>query len=110
MTRLAIAGNAAFALDERETRRAGPTYTLDTLEALHREGHERLVLILGSDALADMPNWHEPARTRRAGADRGRGQRDGGAGCRRARAGGGAPGGAGARGHAAAHGDLNGHP
>jgi nicotinate-nucleotide adenylyltransferase len=62
MTRLAIAGNDAFVLDDREVRRAGPSYTVDTLEELHAEGHTNLVLVLGSDALADMPNWKSPDR------------------------------------------------
>lgn len=64
MTRLAIDGDAAFRLDERETRRSGPTYTADTLEELHAEGNGNLVLILGADALDDLPNWHEPDRIR----------------------------------------------
>ena len=60
MTELALADNAAFALDPREVQREGPTYTLDTLRELKREGATDIVLILGSDALADMPNWREP--------------------------------------------------
>jgi len=62
MVRLAIEGNPHFALDDRETRRPGPSYTVDTLEELHAHGHANLVLILGSDALADMPNWKSPDR------------------------------------------------
>lgn len=64
MTRLAIKDNAAFRIDDREARRPGPTYTVDTLAELHREGHENLVLVIGSDALADMANWKEPERIR----------------------------------------------
>ncbi len=64
MTRLAIAGNPAFELDGRETRRHGPTYTADTLEELHMAGHAEIVLILGADALDDLPNWHQPDRIR----------------------------------------------
>ena len=60
MVRLAIAGNPRFDLDDREVRRAGPSYTVETLRALRAEGHDDLVLILGSDAVADMPNWREP--------------------------------------------------
>lgn len=61
MVRLAAAGNAAFAVDDREVRRAGPSYTVDTLRELHAESDAELVLILGSDALAGMPHWREPA-------------------------------------------------
>jgi nicotinate-nucleotide adenylyltransferase len=66
MTALAIAGNDAFALDDREVRRAGPSYTVDTLVELLREGGDRrqLLLVLGSDAVDDMPNWKEPGRIR----------------------------------------------
>ena len=60
MTNLAIAGNPHFSLDEREIERIGPTYTVDTLRELHAEGMDDVILILGSDALADMPAWREP--------------------------------------------------
>lgn len=65
MTRLAVAGNSAFRVDDRETRRQGPTYTVDTLEELRAElgaGGPELILVLGSDAVADMPNWKTPGR------------------------------------------------
>ena len=64
MLRLAVAGNPAFAIDERELRREGPTYTVDTLEELRAEGHEHIVLVLGADAVADMPHWKQPDRIR----------------------------------------------
>jgi nicotinate-nucleotide adenylyltransferase len=64
MVRLAVAGNPHFAVDERELHRAGPTYTVETLESLYAEGHRDLILVLGSDALADLPNWRAPERIR----------------------------------------------
>jgi nicotinate-nucleotide adenylyltransferase len=64
MTRLAIGDNPRFKLDDRETRRSGRTYTVDTLEELRSEGHCDLVLVLGADALDDLPNWKSPARIR----------------------------------------------
>ncbi|PFG72930.1 nicotinate-nucleotide adenylyltransferase [Tepidiforma thermophila] len=64
MTRLATAGNPAFAVDARETRRPGPSYTVETLEELYAEGWRELVLVLGSDAAADLPNWRAPERIR----------------------------------------------
>ena len=60
MTHLAIADNPDFHLDEREVERIGPTYTVDTLREMHVQGLDEVVLILGSDALADMPAWREP--------------------------------------------------
>lgn len=65
MVRLAIAGNPLFAADAREVSRSGPSYTVDTLRELHAEGHDDIVLVLGSDAVADMPNWREPDDIRR---------------------------------------------
>ena len=62
MLRLALAGNPHFAIDDREIRRPGPSFTVDTLEELHAEGHTNLILILGADALADLPTWKRPAR------------------------------------------------
>lgn len=46
-------------VDARETRREGPTYTLDTLEELQAEqpGAE-LVLVMGSDQARALPGWH----------------------------------------------------
>lgn len=60
MTHLAIADNPGFHLDEREVERIGPTYTVDTLREMHGQGLDDVVLILGSDALADMPAWRDP--------------------------------------------------
>jgi nicotinate-nucleotide adenylyltransferase len=62
MVRLATASNSHFLVDDREVRREGPSYTVETLDELHAEGHRELVLVLGTDALADLPNWREPAR------------------------------------------------
>src|SRR5665213_1809283 len=64
MVRLAIAGVDAFIVDDREVRRQGPSYTVDTLEQLHAEGQTNLVLVLGADALDDLPNWKAPERIR----------------------------------------------
>src|SRR5262245_28254406 len=65
MVELAIGGNPRFVRDAREVERAGPSYTIDTLRELRAEGHEEIVLILGSDALRDLPNWREPNEIRR---------------------------------------------
>ncbi len=64
MTSRAVASNSHFFVDDREVRRPGPTYTVDTLESLREEGYDNLFLILGSDAVADMPTWKQPERIR----------------------------------------------
>lgn len=62
MVRLAIGGNPAFLCDDREIRRGGTSYTVETLRELRRElpGAE-LFLMMGADALADLDQWREPA-------------------------------------------------
>ncbi len=59
MTRLACAGNARFVVDERECRRQGPSYTVDTLLELRAElGSERpLCLLMGVDAFLGLTTW-----------------------------------------------------
>lgn len=63
MVALAIEGNEAFELSRLEIERPGPSYSVDTLEAL-RELYpdDELVFIIGRDALLDMPNWRRPER------------------------------------------------
>jgi nicotinate-nucleotide adenylyltransferase len=60
MLSLAIDGDEAFALDDREVRRDGPTYTVDTLEEFRRErGPEApLVFLCGTDAFSRVETWH----------------------------------------------------
>jgi nicotinate-nucleotide adenylyltransferase len=61
MTRLAVRGNPAFAVSPLEMRRAGPSFTVDTLRTLgRRHPRSRLFLLMGADSLADFPTWHEP--------------------------------------------------
>lgn len=56
----ALAGQYRLALDTRELRREGPSYTIDTLIELRAElGAERpMVLLIGADAFAGLPGWH----------------------------------------------------
>jgi nicotinate-nucleotide adenylyltransferase len=63
MLELAIAGYPPFAIDQLEKERSGPSYTVDTLEELkRRHPGAQLFLLIGSDSLADLPTWREPAR------------------------------------------------
>ncbi len=63
MARLAVGRNPKFKVSAMEIEREGPTYTIDTLEALGSESPGvEIFFIVGADALADMPNWREPER------------------------------------------------
>ncbi|MFT3907365.1 MAG: nicotinate-nucleotide adenylyltransferase [Steroidobacteraceae bacterium] len=59
MVRAAVAGQKSFVVDDREIRRSGVSYSVDTLTELRGEYPERsLCLLLGMDAFLGMPNWH----------------------------------------------------
>jgi nicotinate-nucleotide adenylyltransferase len=58
MTRLAVDGVDYFEADDREVRREGWTYTIETLESY---GDEDIILILGADAAAGLATWHHAA-------------------------------------------------
>jgi len=63
MLALAVAGQPAFRVDDLERDRPGPSYTVDTLEEIHRRQPEAaLDLVIGSDCLPDLAHWHEPGR------------------------------------------------
>ena len=55
----AIAGQEGFVADDRELRRDGPSYTVDTLATLRKEFPDRsLGLIVGMDAFLGLPGWY----------------------------------------------------
>ena len=58
---LAIEGRAGYRVSDMELERTGPSYTAETLRALHEDGWHpsQLFFILGSDAFAEIANWHE---------------------------------------------------
>lgn len=59
MTRLAFAELPEVVVDEREIRRAGPSYTVDTLGeiALEHPGAQ-LYLLIGDDQRRSLAGWH----------------------------------------------------
>jgi nicotinate-nucleotide adenylyltransferase len=59
MVKAAVADQPAFVVDDREVRRMGLSYSVDTLTELRNENPDRsLCLLLGMDAFLGLPNWH----------------------------------------------------
>ncbi len=97
MCRRAIGADERFEVSSLEVDRPGPSFTVDTLEALHTKAPDNeLYLIVGGDVAAGLPSWREPERVlslarlavakrrgtarngRRRGPRRSRGRRPGG--------------------------------
>jgi nicotinate-nucleotide adenylyltransferase len=63
MTRLGAVGHAGLVVDDREIRRGGPNWTVDTLTDLRAEQPDAtLLLVLGADAWAAFGVWRAAAR------------------------------------------------
>jgi nicotinate-nucleotide adenylyltransferase len=59
MVKAAIADQPGFLVDDREVRRGGVSYSVDTLTELRAEHPQRsLCLLLGMDAFLGLPGWH----------------------------------------------------
>ena len=61
MTTLATRSNKFFRVSDIELKRTGLSYTLDTMDALHKQfgATTELFFIIGADSLADLSKWHE---------------------------------------------------
>lgn len=61
MLQLAVAGQGGLQVDARELRRAGPSWTIDTLVELRREiGDEApLAILIGADSFLGLPSWKD---------------------------------------------------
>lgn len=59
MLQLAVAGQKELHVDDRELRRDGPSWTIDTLIELRREiGDEApLAILIGADSFLGLPTW-----------------------------------------------------
>jgi len=63
MVSLAVAGHPGFVASPIEIERSGPSYTVDTVEALAGDwSGARLFLLMGSDTFLDLPTWRTPER------------------------------------------------
>jgi nicotinate-nucleotide adenylyltransferase len=61
MVALAVRGHPRFVVSDVELRRPGPSYTVDTLEAL-ATAQDRLFLVVGSETFLDLLSWRAPRR------------------------------------------------
>jgi nicotinate-nucleotide adenylyltransferase len=62
MCRLLIADMPELSTCATELQRSGPSYTVDTLRAIHSSHPEaKLTFIVGADIAATLPGWREPA-------------------------------------------------
>ncbi len=61
MLDLAVAGDPRLRVDRRELRRAGPSWTVDTLHELRAELGEAapLALLVGADSFRSLPAWRD---------------------------------------------------
>jgi len=61
MLNLVCNSHQKLATDDRELKREGPSYTIDTLIELREEFGERqsIVLIVGMDAFLEFSKWHQ---------------------------------------------------
>lgn len=63
MVKLAVSGYPEFTVDRREIRRAGPSFTVLTLDEMTQENPDsELFFLMGADSLCDFPTWREPER------------------------------------------------
>ena len=63
MARLAAAPEHGLEVSSIEGEREGPSYTVDTLEALQRAyPDDHFELLVGADMLGDFPSWRNPER------------------------------------------------
>jgi nicotinate-nucleotide adenylyltransferase len=64
MVRALVGDDPRFAVDPIEIERGGLSFTVETLRALHdrwkSDAALALVLLLGADAAATLPQWREP--------------------------------------------------
>jgi len=64
MVKRAIARNVHFEMSTIEVDRPEPSYSVDTISILKKQlgGAAKIFLLIGWDSLAELPEWHDPAR------------------------------------------------
>jgi nicotinate-nucleotide adenylyltransferase len=60
MVQAATQGQPGFTVDDREIRREGRSYSVDTMRTLRADFPDRsLCLVIGMDAFLGLPKWHQ---------------------------------------------------
>jgi nicotinate-nucleotide adenylyltransferase len=63
MARLATSPYGGFAAWDDELKRSGPSYTVETVDAIVRaRASDSFVLVVGADTWPEIPSWREPER------------------------------------------------
>jgi nicotinate-nucleotide adenylyltransferase len=63
MLQAAVEGEPCFQVDDRELRRSGASYTVDTLRELTAEyPADQLSLLVGADAAVELGDWRDAER------------------------------------------------
>ncbi|MHB1462108.1 MAG: nicotinate-nucleotide adenylyltransferase [Armatimonadota bacterium] len=61
MVRASVLGHPLLEACDVEIRRAGPSFTSDTLQELHRMyPDDRFSMLIGTDTLLQIAQWHQP--------------------------------------------------
>ena len=60
MLERAVAAHPRFCVNPLEIERGGPSYSVDSLQAIQGRTDSSLALILGSDAFNGFPRWKDP--------------------------------------------------
>ena len=59
MLNLAVANDQSLHVDDRELRRQGPSYTVDTMTEVREEHPQDMIyFVIGMDSLRDLPTWY----------------------------------------------------
>jgi nicotinate-nucleotide adenylyltransferase len=62
MLELALIDNPRFEISRVDVDRAGPHYSLDTVQIVQSQYPDaELYFVMGGDSLRDLPTWHRPA-------------------------------------------------
>lgn len=63
MTELAIKDNAFFDISDMELKRAGKSYTIDTIQEFnHRYRNAEIHFIIGADSALELDTWKKPVK------------------------------------------------